>query len=48
VKSIAQSVIDLLADPERRRTIATQSVQSAAKKFSLTRMVDEIEKIYVS
>ena len=46
VKQIAQSVINLLADPEKRRTIATQSVESAAKKFSLTRMVDEIEKIY--
>jgi glycosyltransferase involved in cell wall biosynthesis len=48
VKSMAQSVIDLLSDPERRRTIATESVQSAAKKFSLTRMVDEIEKIYLA
>ncbi len=47
VKRMAQSVIDLLSDPERRRAIATQSAQSAAKKFSLTRMVDDIEKIYL-
>ena len=46
VKRIAESVIDLLRDPEKRRRLATESVQSAAKKFSLNRMVDEIEKIY--
>jgi glycosyltransferase involved in cell wall biosynthesis len=40
VEHLARSVINLLSDPERRRTIATQSVQSAAKNFSLTRMVD--------
>ncbi len=48
VKQIAGSVIDLLADPERRRTIASQSVQSVAEKFSLARMVDEIEAIYAA
>jgi len=47
VDRIAQSVINLLSDPEKRRAIATQSAQSAAKKFSLTRMVDDIEKIYL-
>jgi glycosyltransferase involved in cell wall biosynthesis len=46
VQRIAQSVLNLLRDPEKRRAIATQSAQSAAKKFSLTRMVDDIEKIY--
>jgi glycosyltransferase involved in cell wall biosynthesis len=46
VDRIAASVINLLSDPEKRRTIATQSVQSALKRFSLTRMVDEIEQIY--
>jgi glycosyltransferase involved in cell wall biosynthesis len=46
VQRIAQSVLNLLRDPEKRRTIATQSAQSAAKNFSLTRMVDDIEKIY--
>ena len=47
VKRMAQSVIDLLKDPEKRRRLATQSAQSAAKKFSLNRMVDEIEQIYL-
>jgi glycosyltransferase involved in cell wall biosynthesis len=47
VKSMAQSVIDLLADPERRRAIASESAESVAKKFSLNRMVDEIERIYL-
>ena len=46
VQRIAESVINLLRDPEKRSAIATRSAQSAAKKFSLTRMVDEIEKIY--
>lgn len=48
VKQLAQSVINLLSDPEKRRTIAAQSVQSAAKNFSLNRMVDEIEQIYLA
>ena len=47
VNRIAQSVIDLLSDPEKRRAIATESAQSAAQKFSLTRMVDDIETIYL-
>ncbi len=46
VDLLAGSVIDLLSDPEKRRAIATQSAQSAVKRFSLTRMVDEIEQIY--
>jgi L-malate glycosyltransferase len=46
VKAIAGSVINLLSAPEKRERIATQSAQSAAKRFSLTRMVDDIEKIY--
>ena len=48
VERLAESVIDLLEDPETRRTIAAQSAQSAAKRFSLKRMVDEIEQIYLA
>jgi glycosyltransferase involved in cell wall biosynthesis len=48
VERMAASVNDLLANPEKRRTIATQAVQSVAKNFSLTRMVDEIERIYAA
>ena len=48
VNQIAQSVINLLSNLEKRRTIATQSVQSAAKRFSLKRMVDDIERIYAT
>ncbi|HKU72976.1 MAG TPA: glycosyltransferase family 4 protein [Pyrinomonadaceae bacterium] len=47
VKRIAESVVNLLSDPEKRQRLATQSVQSAAKRFSLTRMVDDIETIYL-
>ena len=46
VKRMAESVTNLLSDPEKRHRLATQSAQSVAKRFSLTRMVDEIEKIY--
>jgi glycosyltransferase involved in cell wall biosynthesis len=46
IDSIARSVVNLLSDPEKRERIATQSAQSAATRFSLKRMVDEIEKIY--
>ena len=48
VERIAGSVINLLSDPERRRTIAAQSAKSAAKNFSLTRMVDEVLTAYRS
>jgi glycosyltransferase involved in cell wall biosynthesis len=48
VDLIARSVINLLSEPEKRRTIATQSVQSAVKNFSLDRMVDEILTAYRS
>jgi glycosyltransferase involved in cell wall biosynthesis len=48
VDRMAQSVINLLSDPEQRRTIATQSAQSAAMKVSLTRMVDEVLTAYRS
>jgi glycosyltransferase involved in cell wall biosynthesis len=46
VKQIARSVVNLLSDPEKRERIAIQSAESAAKRFSLKRMVDEVEKIY--
>jgi glycosyltransferase involved in cell wall biosynthesis len=46
VERIAESVIDLLNDPAKRGAIATQSVQSAVTRFSLKRMVDQIEQIY--
>lgn len=48
VERIAESVIDLLSNPAKRRAIATESAQSAATKFSLTRMVDEVLKAYRS
>lgn len=48
ITRMAQSVIDLLSDPEKRQRLATQSAQSAAKNFSLSRMVNEIERIYLA
>ncbi len=48
VDRIARSVIDLLSNDELRRSIASQAVQSAAERFSLTRMVDDVERIYTA
>jgi glycosyltransferase involved in cell wall biosynthesis len=48
VDGIAESVINLLSDPEKRRTISRQSVQSVAQNFSLDRMVNEIVTAYRS
>jgi L-malate glycosyltransferase len=46
VDRIANAVVALLSDPERRRTMSAQAHEAAKTKFSLNRMVDEIEKIY--
>ena len=46
VETIARSVRILLEDPEKRRALASQSAQSAVNKFSLQRMVDDIEAVY--
>jgi len=48
VDRIAGSVIDLLSETEKRRAITVASAQSAATKFSLTRMVDEVLTAYRS
>lgn len=47
VEKIAESVIELLSNAEKRRAIINRSVQSVATRFSLKRMVDEIERIYL-
>ena len=48
VDRIAEAVIGLLADTGKREAIAAQAKQAANEKFSLSRMVDEIERIYFS
>jgi glycosyltransferase involved in cell wall biosynthesis len=48
VDRIAEAVISLLADADRRKTIATHAKLAANERFSLTRMVDEIERIYLA
>jgi glycosyltransferase involved in cell wall biosynthesis len=47
VERIAESVCELLGDPEKRRELGTHARDAANTKFSLKRMVDEIEKIYI-
>ena len=48
VPGIAAGVCALLANPERRREIGARAKEAANTRFSLTRMVDEIEKIYLA
>ena len=46
VQRIAESVCELLRDPEKRREIASRAREAANARFSLKRMVDEIERVY--
>lgn len=46
VTRIADSIALLLSDGERRRQIATRARNAVNARFSLKRMVDEIEQIY--
>jgi glycosyltransferase involved in cell wall biosynthesis len=48
VDRIADAVNKLLGDPKQRHEIAARAKQAANEKFSLTRMVDEIEQIYLA
>ena len=47
VEAIAQSITALLGNPEKRRALGTRAREAANTRFSLQRMVDEIEKIYL-
>lgn len=48
VNRIAQAVKDLLIDPDKRRDFGMRARKAAIEKFSLKRMVDEIEKVYTA
>ena len=48
VERIAVAVTALLSDPEKRRAIGARAQEAANTRFSLKRMVDEIEKIYLA
>jgi len=47
VDQIAAAVINLLGDPDGRREMAMRAKRAANERFSLTRMVDEIERVYL-
>jgi len=47
VEGIAKSVCELLEDAEKRREMGARAQDAANTRFSLKRMVDEIEKIYL-
>ena len=44
---LASAIGRLLADPSRRRAIAERQMHDAAEMFSLSRMVDETEHVYM-
>ncbi len=46
VAKMTESILILLSDDERRRQIATRAREVVNAKFSLKRMVDQIERIY--
>ena len=46
VTRIAESIALLLSDDEHRRQVGTRAREAVNSKFSLQRMVDEIEQIY--
>lgn len=48
VDRIAEAVTELLANPQKRSEMAAHAKQAAKERFSLSRMVDEIEKIYAT
>jgi len=48
VEEIAESVAALLGDSDLRHEIGMRAQRAANKRFSLTRMVDEIERIYAA
>lgn len=48
IDRIAEAVTTLLSDPERRRSMGAHAHEAAKTKFSLKRMVDEIEKVYAT
>ena len=48
VERIAEAVGELLANPQKRREMAAHAKEVANERFSLSRMVDEIEKVYLA
>jgi len=48
VDRIAEAATELLVNPEKRREMAAYAKRAANERFSLSRMVDEIEKIYLA
>ena len=48
VSAIADSESELLGEADMRRTMGERAKEEANTRFSLKRMVDEIEKIYLA
>jgi Glycosyltransferase len=48
VDELAEAIVGLLKDPDRRRSISERSQGVAQSRFTLNRMVDDIEKVYES
>lgn len=45
-RAIADAVLALAHDPERRASLASRALASARERFSLTRMIDDTERVY--
>jgi glycosyltransferase involved in cell wall biosynthesis len=48
VERMAQAIVELLAHPEKRREMGARAMEVVNEKFSLKRMVDQIEEIYAT
>ncbi len=46
VKALAESLCELLADPEQRQQLSTNAQREVAEKFSLEQMVTATERVY--
>ena len=48
VQRMAEAIIALLEDEGRRRSFGEKAIETVNARFSLSRIVDDIEEIYLS
>lgn len=46
--ALASAIVDLLSNPERARAMGEAGARVAREKFSLTRMLDQVEEVFFS
>ena len=47
VEQMAEAMLRLLGDEQRRKAMGEKAITHVRERFSLKRMVDDIEKIYL-